>query len=70
MLDIGNVFNSKPGQTNNSQAPANNPFLDSNQVICNAYSYSIVLSIQILSFSAERSKSRKRSSNPIFMAVT
>ena len=69
MLDIGNVFNSKPGQTNNSQAPANNPFLDSNQVNCNAY-YSNVLSIQILSFSAERSKSRKRSSNPIFMAVT
>jgi len=32
VLDIGNVFNSKPGQTNNSQAPANNPFLDSNQL--------------------------------------
>merc|ERR1712079_743359 len=30
-LDIGNVFNSNPGQTTNSQAPANNPFLDSNQ---------------------------------------
>ena len=32
VLDMFDMFSSKPGQINNNQTPANNPFLETNQV--------------------------------------
>ena len=32
LSDMFDMFSSKPGQINNNQTPANNPFLETNQV--------------------------------------